>query len=96
MRMIEVFGGKVEDRETGALKDCPWCARAKALLVKRNLPHVYRDISEDAEAMKELSARAGAAKTIPQIFVGETRIGGFTDLAALERSGALQQMIAGA
>lgn len=79
--------------------DCVWCNRAKALCETRNFDHSYIDISEDAAARDYVLARVPAQNppsfTVPQIFVGERRIGGFTQLALADNDGSLQQLIGG-
>lgn len=84
MQTIEIYG---QD-------DCPWCVRAKVLCEKRGFKFTYRDMAGDPSLEAEFVTRSNGAATVPQIFVGATHIGGFTDLAAADRSGALQQMIA--
>lgn len=59
--------------------DCRFCAAAVTFCQKNNLPHVYRDIDLMGHAL-EMRRRAPDAKTVPQIFVGQHRIGGFDDL----------------
>lgn len=64
--------------------DCRFCAAAVALCQKHKLPFVYRDINADPLIMDELAARMGVenlkGKTVPQIFIGAHKIGGFDDL----------------
>ena len=83
--LIEIFGRD----------GCAWCARAKALLQRRNYRFVYRSLSENPGLVSELNRRAPDAKTLPQIFVGSRHIGGFTSLEALDATGELQQLIGG-
>lgn len=95
MQTIEIYGAKIAT-VTGPLKDCVWCARAKALVAHRGYRLAYHDVTEDSVRARELAERAPGTTTVPQIFVGSHHVGGFTDLAAADRSGALQQLIAGA
>jgi glutaredoxin 3 len=72
---------------------CPYCDRAKALLRARSVPYEEIHVAwDDAEAWKAMSARSGM-RTVPQIFVGEKCIGGYTDLAALDQSGEFQKLL---
>ncbi|MCP1540066.1 glutaredoxin family protein [Methylorubrum extorquens] len=76
--------------------DCVWCARAKALCETRAYDHSYTDLTQDSAARAALVERLGADKfPVPQIFVGDRLVGGFTQLALADNSGELQQMIGG-
>jgi glutaredoxin 3 len=73
---------------------CPYCWRAKALLEQKGVE--FKEISvdwggPDKEAMVQ---RAFGRTTVPQIFIGETHVGGCDDLMALERAGKLDALIA--
>jgi glutaredoxin 3 len=74
--------------------DCRFCAGAVAFCEKRKLPYVYHNMSLDPALMSALIVRLGAQpKTVPQIFIGAHRIGGFDDL---KRSyPAVQQILFG-
>jgi len=71
---------------------CPYCVRAKALLKERGIPfqEVMVDDEDDAQ-WDELFKKSGL-KTMPQIFNGEKVIGGYNDLAALDRKDGLQSL----
>lgn len=74
---------------------CPYCIRARRLLDGKGVS--YEDIRVDTQPelraeMMDLSGR----HTVPQIWVGDTHVGGFTDLAALEHNGSLDQLLASA
>lgn len=73
---------------------CPYCARAKALLDRKGA--TYREIVAESgsEARREAQLRSGRS-SVPQIFIGGRHIGGSDDLAALERAGKLDALIAG-
>jgi GrxC family glutaredoxin len=64
---------------------CPYCDRAKALLTAREIPYTEENIEGKPEEAKALFAKTGF-RTVPQIFIGEECIGGFTELAALDAS----------
>ena len=71
---------------------CWYCDQAKRLFERRAIPYREIDVSSDYEARKWLVEATGQ-RTVPQIFVGETAVGGFTELATLERSGELDRML---
>ena len=71
---------------------CPYCTRARALLVRKGVE--FNDISVDAdpERRAEMQARSGR-RTVPQIWIGDYHVGGFDELAALEREGRLDELL---
>jgi glutaredoxin 3 len=73
---------------------CPYCHRAKALLDKKSVAYDEIDVTMDAKRRDEMEAKAGR-HTVPQIWIGETHVGGSDDLHALERAGRLDAMLAG-
>jgi glutaredoxin 3 len=72
---------------------CPYCARAKTLLSAKGVAFDDIDISMDKAKREEMLARANGGTTVPQIFIGETHVGGSDDLAALEREGNLDALL---
>jgi glutaredoxin 3 len=72
---------------------CPYCLRAKALLKQRGvdaIEEVRIDLDPDERArMMELTGR----RTVPQIFIGDTHVGGCDDLIALDQRGALLPLL---
>lgn len=74
---------------------CPYCARAKALLKKKGAAFNEIDVFMDAAARKEMEARSNGARTVPQIFIGDTHVGGSDELAALELGGKLDALLSG-
>ncbi len=73
---------------------CPYCTRAKQLLAHKQVPYTEHDISFDRTRREEMLARANGRTTVPQIFIGDVHVGGSDDLAALERSGELDRLLA--
>jgi glutaredoxin 3 len=74
---------------------CPYCVRAEALLKARGVTEIEKvRIDIDAARRDEMLARTGR-RTVPQIFIGETHVGGFDDLSALDRDGKLAPLLAG-
>jgi glutaredoxin 3 len=72
---------------------CPYCVRALSLLKKKGA--AVREISAafDKALRQEMLARAGGRMTYPQIFIGETHVGGFEELAALDEAGKLDPLL---
>jgi glutaredoxin 3 len=73
---------------------CPYCARAKNLLDGKGAAYAERDITFDPAARKEMIQRANGGTTVPQIFIDGRHIGGSDDLAALDRAGGLDPLLA--
>ncbi len=71
---------------------CGYCAAAKRLLTSKGVSYVETDVSA-ADARADMIQRAGGRRTVPQVFIGETHVGGFDDLNALERSGKLDPLL---
>ncbi len=73
---------------------CPYCIRAEALLKQRGVTEIEKiriDLEpEQRDHMIEITGR----RTVPQIFIGDTHVGGFDDLAALDRAGGLAPLLA--
>ena len=72
---------------------CPFCTRALDLLKTKDVEVTEIDAGMDAAKKKEMVERSGGARTFPQIFLGDTHIGGRDDMMLLERTGKLDQMI---
>ncbi len=74
---------------------CPYCHRAKALLADKGVSEIEElDISRDPSLREAMLEASGGRKTVPQIFIGETHVGGFDDLYALEKDGQLDALLA--
>jgi glutaredoxin 3 len=75
---------------------CPYCIRAKQLLQQRGVPSIEEirvDLEPDQrQAMVALTGR----RTVPQIFIGDTHVGGCDDLIALDQAGRLQALLGSA
>jgi glutaredoxin 3 len=73
---------------------CPYCQRAEALLKARGVAAIEKvRVDIDPVRRDEMVARTGR-RTVPQIFVGETHVGGFDELSALDREGKLTPLLA--
>ena len=72
---------------------CPYCQRAEALLKARGVTAIDK-VRIDLEPARrdEMVARTGR-RTVPQIFIGETHVGGFDELSALDREGKLTPLL---
>lgn len=72
---------------------CPYCWRAKLLLESKGVE--YQEIAVDfgGEVRQVMIQRASGRTTVPQIFIGETHVGGCDDLMALDRDGKLDQLL---
>ena len=73
---------------------CPYCFRAKALLKDKGVEFKEIDVGMDPDLRDEMMKRANGGYTVPQIFVGDTHVGGCDDLYALERAGKLDPLLA--
>lgn len=73
---------------------CPYCTRAKALLDGKQAEYEEFDITMGGPKRQEMIERANGGTTVPQIFIDGKHIGGSDDLAALERRGALDPLLA--
>ncbi|MEM6464911.1 MAG: glutaredoxin 3 [Pseudomonadota bacterium] len=74
---------------------CGYCAAAKRLLTAKGVSFTEIDVMIDSEKRQEMMARANGRHTVPQIFIGETHVGGFDDINALERAGKLDALLNG-
>ena len=73
---------------------CPYCTRAKALLKAKGVSFEEHDISMGGARRAEMLARAPGRTTVPQVFIGDTHVGGSDDLAAADRAGRLDALLA--
>jgi glutaredoxin 3 len=72
---------------------CPYCHAAKALLADKGVE--YTEISVlDPDLRQAMTERAHGRRTVPQIFIDDAHIGGYDDMAALERQGGLDPLLA--
>jgi glutaredoxin 3 len=74
------------------MNHCPYCERAKQLLKTRGVTYEEVRVAEDDDAMWDKLFERSGLKTMPQIFAGESLIGGYTDLAALDQSQGLDHL----
>jgi glutaredoxin 3 len=74
---------------------CPYCHAAKRLLDRKGVAYSEIDVSRDPELRAAMTERAHGRRTVPQIFIGETHVGGSDDLHALDHAGKLDPLLAG-
>ena len=72
---------------------CVFCLRAKEYLRSKGVAYEEVDVTEDATARARLVEQAYGQRTVPQIFVGEVHVGGYTDLVALDREGKFRPLL---
>lgn len=71
---------------------CPYCTAAKTLLGNKQARFTEIDVSTQPELREEMMRRSGR-RTVPQIFIGTTHVGGYDDLAALDGAGKLETLL---
>jgi glutaredoxin 3 len=76
-------------------KICSYCNSAKRLLTQRGLDFEEIGLDDKPELRQKLAAENGGYRTVPMIFIGEEFIGGYTELAALDRNGGLATRVKG-
>jgi glutaredoxin 3 len=71
---------------------CPYCTMAERLLTRKNAK-IDKIFVDDAPDQREEMMRITQRRTVPQIFIGDRHVGGYTDLAALDQSGELDTLL---
>ncbi|KAG0162968.1 hypothetical protein DFQ30_000963 [Apophysomyces sp. BC1015] len=72
---------------------CPYCQMAEQLLKSRGVAHIEKVLIErDPERRAEMMERTGR-RTVPQVFIGDTHVGGYDELSALDRAGGLMPLL---
>ena len=74
---------------------CPYCVMAKRLLAQKGVDPVEINVEEEPARREEMLTKSNGMRTVPQIFIGDHHVGGYTELAALDRAGELESMLAG-
>jgi glutaredoxin 3 len=74
---------------------CGYCHAAKRLLTDKGISFSEYDVARAPDKRQEMLSRANGRHTVPQIFVGETHVGGYDDIAALDRAGKLDPLLQG-
>jgi len=73
---------------------CPFCGAARMLLTQKAIEYEDIPVGDDPALFEEMQSRSGS-RTVPQIFIGDTHVGGFDELYALDKSGELDKLLAG-
>jgi glutaredoxin 3 len=73
---------------------CPYCLMAKRLLAKKGVAFREIDVTGNPAARQELIAKAAGRTTVPQIWIGQTHVGGCDELYELESEGRLDPLLA--
>ena len=72
---------------------CPYCVAAKTLLKNKKVSYEEINLGEQPDKMNEMLQKSGGRRTVPQIFIGETHVGGSDELHALEKTGKLNSLL---
>ena len=72
---------------------CPYCVRAKSLLNSKQVNYTEIDVGVQPELREEMIQKSHGITSVPQIFIGDTHIGGCDDLFAIESAGKLDAML---
>lgn len=72
---------------------CPFCHRAKALLQQKGVSFKEVSVDMNPSMRAEMRQKAGGVNSVPQIWIGDTHVGGCDDLYALEAKGALEPLL---
>ena len=72
---------------------CPYCIAAKRLLGEKGVTFKEIDVSGNSDLRSQMTKRANGGYTVPQIFIGETHVGGCDDLYALDDAGKLDPLL---
>ncbi|MCC6734578.1 MAG: glutaredoxin 3 [Bauldia sp.] len=73
---------------------CGYCALTMELLCRRGLDYVAIDVAAEPGRLAEMLDRSGGHMSLPQIFIGGRHVGGYMELAELDRRGALDALVA--
>jgi glutaredoxin 3 len=85
MRPVEIYTTPI----------CPYCHDAKRLLDRKGVRYREIDVSRDPALRTAMTQRAHGRRTVPQIFIGDTHVGGSDDLHALDHAGKLDPLLDG-
>ena len=74
---------------------CPFCVRAEKLLQTRGVTEIKKLNIDDDDKLRDEMMEKTSRRTVPQIFIGDTHVGGCDDLIALDRAGGLIPLLSG-
>ena len=72
---------------------CPFCTRAETLLQQRGVAEINKIRVDEDPTLREQMMAITQRRTVPQVFIGDTHVGGFDDLSALDRAGGLLPLL---
>lgn len=72
---------------------CSYCRRAEDLLTRKGVAFDKISVDQQDGELEKMIARSGGRRSVPQIFIGERHVGGYDDLALLERKGELDALL---
>ena len=72
---------------------CPYCVRAKSLLNAKEVSYIEIDVGAQPELRNEMIQKSNGVTSVPQIFIGDTHVGGCDDLFAAESAGKLDALL---
>ena len=73
---------------------CPYCVMAEKLLQKKGISNLEKILIDKDPAQREIMMTKTGRRTVPQIYIGDTHVGGYDDLVALDRAGQLDLLLA--
>ena len=73
---------------------CPYCVMAEKLLQKKGVAQLEKILIDADPAQREAMMARTGRRTVPQIYIGDHHVGGYDDLAALDRAGKLDELLA--
>lgn len=79
--------------EIYATQSCPYCHAARSLLQSKGVDYELIDVGREPDRRAEMTQRAHGRRTVPQIFIDGTHVGGSDDIHALDRQGKLDPML---
>jgi glutaredoxin 3 len=83
----------VKKIELYSTQTCGFCRAAKSLLDDKGISYKEIDISSDPELRGKMVTKANGRRTVPQIFINDAHLGGFSDLYLLQQSGTLDKLL---
>lgn len=92
-RLLPQQGSAMADVQIYSTPFCGYCHTAKKLLRLRGANFTEVDLEAEPSRRDEMLTRSGGSRTVPQIFIGGRHIGGYAELAALDRAGELKPLL---
>jgi len=74
---------------------CPYCTMAERLLKSKGVETIEKILIDQDDSLREEMMKKTGRRTVPQIYIGETHVGGFDDLSALDKAGGLVPLLQG-